>query len=437
MEYDVIIIGAGFTGLTAAMKLVESGKRILLIESENVPGGLASTFYFKDKTEVEKFYHHWFNNDKFVSKLVDKLGLKDEVISKSSKTGLYYNKRIWQFSTPLDLLKFSPLNIFDRLRLGYLLIKVKRIKDWRIIEHLSIEEWLKPICGEKVFNIIWKPLIDSKFSIYAKNISAVWMWKKLVLRGGSRKKGGGEELCYFKGGFGRLAKEMSNFITKNGGEIKYSEEVLNVHKNKDKLISISTNKSIYKGKSFLFTPSLPIINKIINKSITKKESSKLLRINYLGNICLVLQLTKSLSNIYWLNVNDPGFPFVGVIEHTNFESVKNYKGRHIVYLSRYIAREDICWKLSKSEYYEYAIKHLKVMFPNFDKKFVIDYEIWRSPYAQPVTEKNYSKLRPKTKLSLSNLYISTMAQIYPEDRGTNYAMRNGDEIAKKIIKDLN
>src|SRR6202000_1277411 len=106
--------------------------------------------------------------------------------------------------------------------------------------------------------------------------------------------------------------------------------------------------------------------------------ASLRRVNYLGNMCLVLQMDRSLSDTYWLNVNDPGFPFVGVIEHTNFDPPENYKGTHVVYLSRYLAKEDPVWRYDDAQYLDFALQHLSRMFPKFDRSWIVENHIWRA-----------------------------------------------------------
>ena len=185
---DIIIVGAGFTGLAAAYSLSLKGLNVHVVESDLFAGGLAGTFEFRDGVRVEKYYHHWFNNDLYIPDLVNKLGMEGDIIFLPSRTGIYYNKRIWKLSTPIDLFKFKALSLTDRIRLGMLIFQARRVKHWKDIEHLSIREWLEPICGKKVFQTVWEPLIRSKFSIYAEEVSAAWMWKKLVLRGGTLKE---------------------------------------------------------------------------------------------------------------------------------------------------------------------------------------------------------------------------------------------------------
>jgi len=330
------------------------------------------------------------------------------------------------------LLKFTPLSLLERIRLGLLVFKVRQIKDWKTIEHLSIREWLEPLCGKRAYQVVWQPLIESKFSVFAEAVNAVWFWKKLVLRGSTRDKQGGEQLAYFRGGFGRLAERMADEVRRLGGEIRYGVDVIGVVTDGDQLSSLSTSLGDIAANQFLFTPSFVTIAEIFEGKTDPAWLASLRRVNYLGNMCLVLQMDRSLSDTYWLNVNDPGFPFVGVIEHTNFDAPENYDGKHIVFISRYLATQDPVWNYGDEKYLDFAIEHLQRMFPEFERSWVQEFRVWRAEYAQPVTERHYSDYLPAHQTPFSNAAISTMAQIYPEDRGTNYAIREGKKAAKMI-----
>ena len=430
----VVVIGAGFTGLTAAWRLAESKFSVTLLERDEAPGGMAGTFEFSDGTRIEKFYHHWFINDYWIPRIATELGIGDLLKVLPSKTGVYYQKHFWNMTTPLDLLHFKPLPFFSRLRLGFVVLAVRFITDWKKIEHLSVREWLEPLVGKEAYRIVWEPLIAAKFSIYADDVNAVWFWKKLVLRGSTRGKQGKEELMYVKGGFGLLAERMCERIRELGGKVLFSQKVVDAEYSGNHMVAVKTLEGRYDADEFIFTPSFSIIAEILSGCGDSEWLNKLRRVKYLGNICLVLELRKSLSELYWINVNDPGFPFVGVIEHTNLDVDGEYNGKKLVFLSSYIATNTKEWNYSDAEYFQYAITHVKTMFPDFSSDSIVSYKIWREPYAQPVTERGYSSYVPGHTTPYLNLHISTMAQVYPEDRGTNYAIRNGNEIAGKIAK---
>jgi protoporphyrinogen oxidase len=160
------------------------------------------------------------------------------------------------------------------------------------------------------------------------------------------------------------------------------------------------------------------------------------KIEYIANVCLVLELDRSLSSTYWLNVNDPGFPFVGVIEHTNFEPTSTYGGRHIVYLSKYLPESDALYQMSKDEFRDFCIKHLQRMFPEFQSSWILQSHVWRATHSQPIVAKHYSQLIPQVESPVQGFYICTMAQIYPEDRGTNYAVREGRKVGQMLAAKL-
>ena len=436
-KYDVVIVGAGFTGLMAAYNLSKQNISVHVIEADDAPGGLAGSFSFNDGVTVEKFYHHWFNNDNYIMQLAQELGCNDDVVLIPTLTSVYFNKRIWKLSTPLELLRFKPLSLIDRIRLGLLVFQVRRVKDWKTIEHLTIREWLEPLCGKSVYKVVWEPLINAKFSIFSERINAVWMWNKLVLRGGTRDVKGREELAYFKGGIGSFTDKLVAAIEKNGGDISYGCRAEKVETSDKRIASLISSKGTIRGESFLFTPALSIIADIFEGAADPLWIAGLRRVKYLGNICLVLRLRGRLSETYWLNVNDSSFPFVGVIEHTNLDGKENYNGSHIVYLSQYLSDNSPVWSYSDAEYFNVAIQHLFRMFPEMEKSWIMDYKVWRSKFAQPVTERNYSHYVPDKKTPFENGWISSMAQIYPEDRGTNYAVREAEQISAELLKHLN
>lgn len=434
-QKKIVIVGGGFTGLTAAYELLKNGFSVKVLESEPDIGGLAAAFDVGGE-RLDRFYHHWFTNDMDVMNLIDELGMSKEVEISPTNTGIYYANNFFKLSTPWDLLNFKPLNLIDRIRLGLLALKARRVKDWKVLEYKTAEEWLKELGGANVYRIVWQPLLNGKFGPYANQVSAVWFWNKLKLRGGSRGKGGEERLAYFKGGFIRLAEELHRKIIEMGGEIEVNAPVTKISKNSESW-QVYTDKEMIVADIVVSTIALPLTASLVGGWASKEYIKQLERIQYIGNVCLVLELNQSLSKTYWLNVNDPSFPFVGVIEHTNFEKPETYDGKHIVYLSKYLPHTDEIYAMDADQFLNYAFPYLKKMFPNLDRSWILNHHLWRARWSQPVVEKHYSNLIPSETGPEKGFYVCSMAQIYPEDRGTNYAIRYAKRIANKVLTDLN
>ncbi len=428
----VVIVGGGFTGLSAAYELALAGQRVIVLEKEDTVGGLASGFKVGEFT-LERFYHHWFTNDEHVMTLVEELGVADKVVYRPTRTGMYYANTIFRLSKPMDLLKFSALKFTDRIRLGLLAVRARLIKDWRAIEHLTAREWLLRMAGPEVFRVVWEPLLAGKFGPYAEKVGAVWFWKKIALRGGSRDGEGREVLAYYQGGFPALAEAITDKIVALGGEVRTGCKVasLQVEDGQVRAVVTGAGETIPAG-TVLLTQPLPLIADLLEPHTPPAYTAELRAIDYLANICLVLELDRSLSDTYWLNVNDANFPFVGVIEHTNFEPPESYGNRHIVYLSKYLPEEDALYRMDDRAVLDFSLPYLMKMFPEFRPEWVKAHHVWRARFSQPIVVPGYSRMIPAEATPLGNVSIASMAQIYPEDRGTNYAIREGRAVGKRL-----
>ena len=426
----VVIIGAGFTGLSAAYELSRRGGGVTVLEKEDGIGGLGSVFETKGQP-LEVFYHHWFKNDQYVLDLVNDLGCRDRMMYVPSRTGTYYQGGFYKLCTPLDVLRFKPLGMADRIRLGLMVLKARRIKDWKRLESLTAEQWLKRICGSKVYEVMWEPLLRGKFGRYGPEISAVWFWNKLVLRGGSRDRTGKELLAYYRGGFSALLGTMVDEITSAGGVIRTSEAVEGLVVLDGCVKGVRTANGVVEADAVIATPALPIIAGLVEGNVESSYLDRLGSIEYLASLCLVLELSHSLSDIYWLNVLDSDFPFVGVIEHTNFIGSENYGGRHIVYLTKYLPESAELYQMSKEEVFEFSLPYIKRMFGKFEESWVQSYHVFKARYSQPIVRCHHSEKIPSNQTPLKGFHIASMAQIYPEDRGTNYAIQEGRRIGVK------
>lgn len=306
------------------------------------------------------------------------------------------------------------------------------MKDWKQLELLTAEQWLLKLCGREVYRIVWQPLLRGKFGAYASEVSAVWFWNKLVLRGGSRGRGGKEVLGYYRGGFSALAERIVDKIRSCGGEVLTGAGAEALIIENSCIKAVQTTNDVIDCGAVIATPALPIIADLLEGHLSSGYVGELRKIKYLASLCLVLELSDSLSDIYWLNVCEEDFPFVGLIEHTNFQKLDSVADRHIVYLSKYLRSDCGLYNMDKEDVLELSLPYIDRIFPKFDRSWLMNYHVWKARYAQPVVVRHYSKIIPPNETPLEGFYISTMAQIYPEDRGTNYAVRQGRSVGRMV-----
>ncbi len=428
---QVAIIGGGMTGLGAAYELAKRGIRSTVYERDEVLGGLAGSFKVNG-VYLEKFYHHLFTSDAEMVRLLGELGLSDKLQWNSTATSLYAVNRIFRLATPMDVLRFKPLGFPNRVRLGLLAVAPRLVRDWRKLEGITAKEWLVGLAGEDVFRVVWEPLLRSKFGSYADQVAAVWFWNKLKLRGGSRGKEQAEKLGYLRGGFGQVIEAWERRLLEMGVELLTSTPAEEIRVDGGKAVGVVARGSLRPFDAVLVTTA-PAILAQITPGLPESYRRQLSRLLYLANVCLVMKLRRSLSSTYWLNIADPAIPFVAVIEHTNMQRPEEYGGRHLAYLSRYMDPQDRYYRLSAEELFAEYLPYLKRMFPEFDPAWVEEKWAWREPYTQPVIVKHYSQLRPDFKTPVERLWLSCMAQVYPQDRGMNYAVLWGKKVVEAML----
>ncbi|MBN2056326.1 NAD(P)/FAD-dependent oxidoreductase [bacterium] len=433
-EHKIAIIGAGISGLAAAWELADANCQVEVFERDSTPGGLAGWFETSGTT-LEKYYHHLYNKDTDLIELIRQVGLGDNLRFRKTVTGAFYVNRIYRLSSPLDLLRYSPLSLAGRIRLGLMAVRAKFVKDWRELDDLSAREWIIRLAGENVYESLWRPLFRSKFGRYASEVSAAWLWSKLVQRGGSRSKGGSEVLGYLEGGYGVLFKRLSELLREKGIKIHLSTPVTSVRIENGRATGIVLADEIRAFDAVLATVQVPDYLAIV-PDLPAGNRKSLKAIGFLANACLVLQLNRRLSDTYWVNITDTSCPFVGVIEQTNLLDASHYQGSHFAYLSRYMDPDDPYYAMDAGELFEAYLPYLEKIFPAFKRDWVDHMFIWRENHAQPVVSVGYRRLIPTSETPVKALYLSTMAQIFPEDRQMSNGVKLARNTARLMLKNL-
>lgn len=430
MSKHIAIIGGGITGLSAADTLSQAGHSVTVYEEEPTLGGLAGSFAVNG-AQLERFYHHLFTSDLYMSALIERLGLGGR-LEWLPTTNSYYAGRVYRLSTPLDLLRFTRVSLWDRLRLGIMTLRTHTVRDWHPLEELTAREWLVSMAGEHVYAAVWEPLLRGKFGRYADDISAVWIWNKLKLRGGSRGGKQEERLGYLRGGFGQVLTAWEAALRGAGVAFRLATPAREVRIAGGRATGVVDDAGFTPYDAVLATTAPTLLARLA-PDLPAEYRQRLERIEYLANVCLVMEVDRALSDTYWLNVGDPSIPFTGVIEHTNMQRREDYGGARLVYLSRYLDAADPYYRMTADELLDAYLPHLAGMYPGFTRQWVPRVWAWRARYTQPVITRRYSALKPPYRTPAEGLWLGCMAQVYPEDRGMNYAVASGKDVAREML----
>lgn len=391
MRENFAIIGGGLTGLILGYYLSKKGHKVTIFEKEKTLGGLMGSFEISGE-KIEKTYHHIFQSDKYIINLIDELGLKSKLFWKKAPIAMIVDNDILPFLGPVDLLKFTKLNIWQKIRLGMVSIYLQLDNNWQKYSKVLAYEWMKNACGEKAYQVIWEPLLKGKFGKHYKEISMAWMWARIHTRGNSGILG------YLDGGFGQIIEKLEKVIVKNDGKIFLNTkiDVKDIENKFDKIITTETMDGV----------------------------------KYIGAIDMVFSTKQNLSKYYWHNINNSDSPFVAMIQQTNFVDKSKYRNNHIYYLGNYFPHDHQYFaddkKLEKDNFL-----YLKKIFPKFNKKLIEEKYIFKFKNAQHLVTKNYQPKIIKADDKVINL---NFANIYPYDRGMNYAIREGEKIAKLLLE---
>ena len=436
------IIGAGAAGLAAAYDLALAGIEVVVYEKASFVGGQASTFDV-ESTPLERGYHHLFTSDTDILSLMTEIGLADRMEWHESKVGIFYGGKIFNLVTPMDLLKFSPLSIIDRIRMGLVTMILKTKTDWKTLENVTTDEWIKTWAGKKVYEVVWGPLLRGKFGDrHYKEIGMPWFWGKIHTRFASRGKSMAKELLgYPKGSFGEIFDTLAKRIESMGGKVKLSTGVKKIIIKEGKAVGLLIESDSDPKREFTetfdailsTTPSF-VFPKLVPK-MPEEYENRLTKVQYMSAVLIILILDRPLTNVYWLNVADRSIPFVGLIEHTNMIDSSLYGGKHIVYLSNYLNIDHPLYKMDHKQLLAEYLPHIKKINADFDESWIVKTYYHKVGAAQPIIGVNYSQRIPDHRTPFERLYLANTTQIYPEDRGTNYSVRMGREVSKLLLKD--
>jgi protoporphyrinogen oxidase len=434
-DRHTVIIGGGLSGLAAARNLARAGRRVTLLESAPVAGGLASSLRLKGET-VEHFYHFICRHDDFLVNLVQEMGLSSDLHWRHTNTSFFHAGRLYRFGSPIDLMRFTAVPFLQRLRFGWHVTRSSLRSNWRWLDELPARAWLIENIGEEAYNVIWHPLLRIKFGDYYDRISAAWVWHRIWRVARSRK--------------GRLNRSVFGYLT-HGSEtlIRALVEWLRVQPNVTlktdvRVKAIDIQGDVVRGvhleserlpcSSLISTVALPVLDRLVPGQ-SSPYFDRVRQIQYIGVICGLFSLKHRFTTNFWLNINDPRISFNGVIEQTNLNQNLRNAGLNLLYVPYYLATSEPRYRFSDQQLYDEYVPMLKLVNPRFDESWIEDFFVSRAAHAQAVCTTHFAHLRPDHRTPVRGLYVTDSTQFYPEDRTLSAAIEQGQKAAALCLED--
>lgn len=426
-KQDLVIVGGGITGLVAAYLASKSGKKVTVVEAGSSFGGLLQTFSTSSGTPLEAFYHHFFTHDAEINWLIEELGLSEKLVFKKSTMGVFRGGKIYPFNQPSDLFRFRPISWADKVKFGLSSLFLARWANWERYEKVSCMNWFSKWAGKTSTQALWKPMLDIKFGPFAEKVPLSWMIGRMRQRVNSRKQGEAK-LGYLQGSLQTLLNALLEALEKQNVNLVANAPVDEVQVVNKQIQSIASGSSSWEAAQFLFTIPPKRLAHIFNDH--PEVAAPLKQQEYFGAVCLILELDRPLSDVYWLNVADPEYPFGGVIEHTNFIPASGYGGHHLAYLSRYFDLNEDFAQLTEEEIKTLFLQKLPDIYPGFSTDWIHQTHLFRTRTAAPVCDLNFSQKVLPCDSFFDNAFHINMTHIYPDERSVNNSIRIASEACR-------
>lgn len=402
-------------GLATANKLVQADQQVTLVEAAPEIGGLTSAWRIGD-VEWDKFYHVILLSDQPLRKLLGEVGLDQQIRWVTTRTGFYTDGKLHSLSTSWDFLKFQPLSLLQKFRLGCTILYASRIQGSAKLENTLVDDWLRKLSGPATFEKIWLPLLKAKLGPAHSRTSAMFIWSYIDRMYKARRSGMKREMFgYVPGGYRKILSALGDHLKNRGVEFLTSSPVRTLVRDPqgNRLeLQMGTAENIHRRKFDRVIMTIP--NPLIAQACTELTASErqcLLSAEYLGVTCTSLLLDRPLSSFYVTNITDTWVPLTGIIEMGAIVDPQYLGGNYLVYLPQYMMSDDPRFNESDQVVHERCISTLQKMNPSFSREQVLAIQTARARHVMTLPTLNYSRTLPPIISSIPGLYLLNSAQV--------------------------
>jgi protoporphyrinogen oxidase len=428
------IVGGGMLGMTLAYRLAQQGQQVTLIEGADELGGLASAWNLGNLT-WDRHYHVTLLSDLTLRSLLRDLNLEQEMEWVETKTGVYAGGTLYSVSNAIEFLKFPPLQLIDKIRLGLTILYGARIRDWRRLEKISVETWLRRWSGNRTFEKFWLPLLRAKLGENYKIASASFIWSTIARLYAARRTGLKKEMFgYVRGGYAHILQRFGDVLAQTGVEVKLGDRVTSIEQ-----VSSGHRVHLQNGATEAFdqvilTTAAPIAAQLCPQ-LPSQEQQQLKDIQYQGILCASILLKQPLSGYYVTNITDSWVPFTGIIEMTTLVDPTVFEGRSLIYLPKYVPANDPAFERSDEALQEEFVQALAQMYPHFQASDVLCFKVSRVKYVVAIPTVNYSQHLPSMQTSISGLHIINSAHILNGTLNVNETVQLAEQAVARLLSD--
>jgi protoporphyrinogen oxidase len=436
---SIDIVGGGILGLVLGHELTSAGIGVRIWERASQPGGLMGRIALPELgIDCDRYYHAILNSDRALLSLCAELGISaaDQRLV-TTRMGFFHNGRSYGMSTPLEFLRFPPLGMIDRLRLALTILRCRRISDWRALEQIPVEQWLHKMSGTRALEHIWKPLLRAKFDGSFDDVPATYIWSRLVRMTDTRdSQSQKEQMVALRGGYMSLARRLVESIEGRGGEIHCGATIERVQIAGGAVVGLRVDGEEIASEGAVLTLPTPLARRLLPPEAAAADAQWSQLESYLGIVCVLLVLRRSLSPYYTLNITDPRVPFTGVIETTNLIGPEQMGGYHLVYLPKYVSPGSPYARMSDDELIPEFLRHLRVMFPDLADDEIAAIRVGRERYVEPLHPVGGTDRIPPVSSPIAGLFLANTTQIYPTLTNGEASVRFGRAVAEELRQRL-